>query len=93
MSLVLVKSLETVAKKAEGESAGWTVKLIIFVGGTCGSVQCTGHGLVLIFRTMHGTRSCAHISHKDRVRKATVAVKRALWKKLFKDWIDLNKTW
>jgi len=36
---VLVKSLETVAKKAEGESAGWTVKLIIFVGGTCGSVH------------------------------------------------------
>ena len=39
MSLVLVKSLETVAKKAEGESAGWTVKLIIFVGGTCGFVH------------------------------------------------------
>jgi hypothetical protein len=36
---VLVKSLETVANKAEGESAGWTVKLIIFVGGTCGSVH------------------------------------------------------
>ena len=36
---VLVKSLETVAKEAEGESAGWTVKLIIFVGGTCGSVN------------------------------------------------------
>ncbi len=36
---VLVKSLETVAKKAEGESSGWTVKLIIFVGGTCGSVH------------------------------------------------------
>ena len=36
---VLVKSLETVAKKAEGESLGWTVKLIIFVGGTCGSVH------------------------------------------------------
>ena len=36
---VLVKSLETVAKKAEEESAGWTVKLIIFVGGTCGSVH------------------------------------------------------
>ena len=36
---VLVKSLETVAKKAEGESAGWTVKLIIFVGGKCGSVH------------------------------------------------------
>jgi hypothetical protein len=36
---VLVKSLETVAKEAEGENAGWTVKLIIFVGGTCGSVH------------------------------------------------------
>ena len=36
---VLVKSLETVAKEAERESAGWTVKLIIFVGGTCGSVH------------------------------------------------------
>jgi len=36
---VLVKSLEAVAKEAERESAGWTVKLIIFVGGTCGSVH------------------------------------------------------
>ena len=36
---VLVKSLETVAKEAEGESVGWTVKLIIFVGGTCGSIH------------------------------------------------------
>jgi hypothetical protein len=36
---VLVKSLDTVAKEAEGESTGWTVKLIIFVGGTCGSVH------------------------------------------------------
>jgi hypothetical protein len=35
---VQVKSLEIVAKK-EGESAGWTVKPIIFVGGTCGSVH------------------------------------------------------
>ena len=37
--MILVKSLDTVAKEAEGESAGWTVKLIIFVGGTCGSVH------------------------------------------------------
>ena len=29
---VLVKSLDTVAKEAKGENAGWTVKLIIFVG-------------------------------------------------------------
>jgi hypothetical protein len=41
---VLVKNLDTVAKeaegeKAEGENAGWTVKLIIFVGGTFGSVH------------------------------------------------------
>jgi hypothetical protein len=34
---VLVKSLEKVAGEAEGESAGWKVKLIFFVGGTCGS--------------------------------------------------------
>ena len=32
---VLIKSLEKVAGEAEGESAGWKVKLIIFVGGTC----------------------------------------------------------
>ena len=36
---VLVKSLEKVAGEAEGESAGWKLKLIIFVGGTCGSVH------------------------------------------------------
>ena len=29
----------TVVKEAKGENAGWTVKLIIFVGGTCGSVH------------------------------------------------------
>ena len=32
---VLVKILEKVAGEAEGESAGWKVKLIIFVGSTC----------------------------------------------------------
>jgi hypothetical protein len=31
---VLIKSLEKVAGEAEGESAGWKVKLLIFVGGT-----------------------------------------------------------
>ena len=36
---VLIKSLEKVAGEAEGESAGWKVKLLIFVGGTCGSVH------------------------------------------------------
>ena len=34
---VLVKSLEKVAGEAVGENSGWRIKLIIFVGGTCGS--------------------------------------------------------
>ena len=33
------KSLDTVAKEAKGENAGWTIKLIILVGGTCGSIH------------------------------------------------------
>jgi hypothetical protein len=36
---VLVKSLEKVAGEADGENEGWKVKLIIFVGGTRGSVH------------------------------------------------------
>ena len=36
---VLVRSLEKVAEEAEGENRGWKIKLIIFVGGTCGSVH------------------------------------------------------
>jgi hypothetical protein len=36
---VLVKSLEKVAEEAVGENSGWKIKLIIFVGGTCGSVH------------------------------------------------------
>ena len=36
---VLVKSLEKVAGEAVGENSGWQIKLIIFVGGTCGSVH------------------------------------------------------
>jgi hypothetical protein len=42
---------------------------------------------------LHRTRSCVLISHKERVRKTTVAVKRARWKKSFKDWRDLNENW
>ena len=37
--VVLVKSLEKVAGEAVGENSGWKIKLIIFVGGTCGSVH------------------------------------------------------
>jgi hypothetical protein len=36
---VLIKSLERVARDAEGENEGWKIRLIIFVGGTCGSVN------------------------------------------------------
>jgi hypothetical protein len=36
---VLVKSLEKVAGEAVGENSGLKIKLIIFVGGTCGSVH------------------------------------------------------
>jgi hypothetical protein len=36
---VLVKNLEKVAGEAVGENSGWKIKLIIFVGGTCGSVH------------------------------------------------------
>jgi hypothetical protein len=36
---VPVKSLEKVAGEAVGENGGWKIKLIIFVGGTCGSVH------------------------------------------------------
>ena len=36
---VLVKSLEKMAREAAGENSGWKIKLVIFVGGTCGSVH------------------------------------------------------
>ena len=36
---VLIRSLEKVAGEAEGENGGWKIKLIIFVGGTSGSVD------------------------------------------------------
>jgi hypothetical protein len=36
---VLVKSLEKVAGAAVGENSGWKIKLLIFVGGTCGSIH------------------------------------------------------
>ena len=42
---------------------------------------------------MHRTRSCAHILHKEWVRKTMVVVKRANGKKSSKDWRDLNENW
>ena len=36
---VLVRNLAKMAGEAEGENRGWKIKLMIFVGGTCGSVH------------------------------------------------------
>jgi len=36
---ILIRSPEKVAGDAEGENGGWKIKLIIFVGGTSGSVN------------------------------------------------------
>jgi hypothetical protein len=36
---ILIRSLEKVAGEAEGENGGWKIKLIIFVGGTSGSMN------------------------------------------------------
>jgi hypothetical protein len=36
---ILIKSLEKVARDADGENEGWKIKLLIFVEGTSGSVN------------------------------------------------------
>ena len=36
---ILIRSLEKVAGEAGGENEGWKIELIIFVGGTSGSVN------------------------------------------------------
>ena len=36
---ILIMSLERVTRNAEGENGGWKIRLIIFVGGTCESVN------------------------------------------------------
>jgi hypothetical protein len=36
---MLIRSLEKVARDAEGENGGWKIKLIILLGGTSGSVH------------------------------------------------------
>ena len=36
---MLIRSLEKVAGETESEGERWKVKLIVFVGGTCGSVH------------------------------------------------------
>ena len=36
---ILIKSLEKVAGDTDGENEGWKIELLIFVGGTSGSVN------------------------------------------------------
>jgi hypothetical protein len=36
---ILITSLEKVARDADGENEGWKIRLLIFVGGTSGSVN------------------------------------------------------
>ena len=95
---VLVKSLEKVAGEAVGENSGWRIKLIIFVGGTCGVDQCTRKRLTTILRylglssqkeTQSGKDSCTScLMHKTRSCAHTLQ-----WKKLFKGWTSLNEIW
>ena len=64
---VLIKSLEKVAGEAEGESAGWKVKLLIFVGGTsdlCMSKhsQSQGTGGCRIEKKHNTERICARVA-------------------------------
>jgi hypothetical protein len=43
---ILIRSLKKVSGDAEGENGGWKIKLIVFVGGTSGSVNgstCAPH--------------------------------------------------
>jgi len=42
---------------------------------------------------MHRKRYCAHILHKEWVRKMMVVVKRVRGKKSSKDWRELNENW
>jgi hypothetical protein len=51
-----------VARDAEGENAGWKIRLIIFVGGTCGSVNV---------KTFNDNMSERHIieSKRNAIRK------------------------
>ena len=87
--------------------------LIVFVGGTCGSVHVQTFNSNLkelgvveskrnairrgfvheLLNAQDTTRFCVHILHQERVRKMTVAVKRARWKKSSKDWRVLNENW
>jgi hypothetical protein len=109
--LVICCFTEKVAKEAEGEIAGWTVKLIIFVGGTCGSVlvQTFNNNLkelgvveskrnairkefVHELLNAQDTVLCSYFAQRSGT-KGNSCCQKTMWKKFFKDWIDLNKTW
>jgi hypothetical protein len=101
---VLVKSLEKVAGDAVGENSGWRIKLIIFVGGTCGSVHAQTLnnnlkelGLSSQKETQSGKDSCTScLMHKTRscahtLHKARVSGVRDVAEKV--RWKKLFKGW
>ena len=78
---VLVKSLEKVAGEAVGENSGWRIKLIIFVGGTCGSVhaQTLNNNLKEL-----GVVESKRNTVRNRVSGVRDVAKKVRWRKLFK---------
>ncbi len=86
---VLVKSLEKVAGEAVGENSGWKIKLVVFVGGTCGSVhvQTLNNnlkelGVIESKRNtiLLGGDSCTNCSmHRTRFYARTLRKDRARW--------------
>ena len=96
---VLVKSLETVAKKAEGESAGWTVKLIIFVFNSnlkeLGVIESKRNairrGFVHELLNAQDTVLCLYFAQRAGTKTDGCGQRR--WKKSSKDWTDLNENW
>ena len=73
---VLVKSIEKVAKEAEGESAGWTVKLIIFVGAniqqqsqrTWGCRNAIRKGFVHELLSAQNTVLCSYLAQRSGMK-------------------------
>ena len=78
---VLVKNLEKVAGEAVGENSGWKIKLIIFVGGTCGSVHTqTFNNNLKELGVVESKRNTV----RNRVSGVRDVAKKVRWRKLFK---------
>ncbi len=90
------------AEEAEGENRGWKIKLIIFVGGTCGSVHTQTFNINLkelgvveskrnfirkgLVHELLNAQSCAHTLRRDQEKRDASRSEIGMWKKLFKGW-------